>query len=55
VVIAERESGDVTTVLDLRAKAGVDGYPHSPRPETRAKITITSAWTRCGMITQKVC
>jgi hypothetical protein len=36
-------------------KADVDGYPHSPRPETRATVTITSAWTRCGMITQKVC
>lgn len=54
MVIAKRESGYVTTILDLHAKQTSTVTPF-PRPETRATVTITSAWTRCGMITQKVC
>jgi hypothetical protein len=55
VVIAEFESGDVTTVLELLAPADVAGCALPRGQKARATATVTAAWTRRGLIKQRVC
>ena len=55
VVIAELESGDVTTVRDLLTKADVAGHPIPRGQKARATATGTGAWTRRGMTRRRVC
>jgi hypothetical protein len=55
VEIAELESGDVTTVLDLFAPADVAGCAIPRGQKARATATVTGAWARRGLIKQRVC
>jgi hypothetical protein len=55
VVIAELESGDVTTVLELLARADVAGCAVPRGQKARATATVTGAWTRRGMTRRRVC
>lgn len=55
MVIAEFESGDVTTVLELLALADVAGCAVPRGQKARATATVTAAWTRRGLIKQRVC
>jgi hypothetical protein len=55
VVIAELESGDVRTVLELLAQADVAGCAVPGGQKARATATVTGAWTRRGMSRGRVC
>jgi hypothetical protein len=55
VVIAELESGDVTTVLELLARADVAGCAVPRGQKARTTASVTGAWTRRGMTRRRVC